>query len=115
MEQMAWVYIMSSHRKVLYIGITTDLAVRVAQHKSGYFDGSFTSRYKVDRLVYFECFDRIVNAIAREKQLKGWLRIRKIALIVENNPDWKDLSLEWGQPTEPFDEAAFQRRKSAKY
>ncbi len=115
MERTAHVYIMSSPYKVLYIGITTDLAARVAQHKSGRFEGSFTSHYKVDRLVYCETYGRIVDAIAREKQLKGWLRIRKVALIVEHNPDWKDLSLEWGKPTEPFDEAAFQRRRAAKF
>jgi len=115
MEKTAHVYIMSSHRKVLYIGVTTEFAARVSQHKSGRFENSFTSRYKVDRLVYYETYSRIVDAIAREKQLKGWLRIRKVALIVENNPDWKDLSAEWGKPTEPFDEAAFQRRKAEKY
>jgi len=109
----AYVYIMSSHYKVLYIGITTELAVRVTQHKNGSF-GGFTSQYKVHRLVYYEAFAYINDAIAREKELKGWLRLRKVALIVKDNPAWKDLSADWGKPTEPFDEAAFQR-KSTKY
>ncbi len=88
------------------------MAVRVAQHKRGHFENSFTSRYKIDRLVYFETFGSIVSAIAREKQIKGWKRIRKVELIVAVNPDWKGLSLDWGKPTEPFDEAAFQKRRA---
>lgn len=59
--------------------------------------GSFTQRYRLDRLVYFEKFTRITSAIDREKQIKGWLRIKKIALVVSQNPEWKDLSEEWGK------------------
>jgi putative endonuclease len=111
-ERFAFVYIMSNDWRVLYTGITTDLATRVAQHKSGHHPDSFTSRYRLDKLVYFETFGSITAAIAREKQIKGWKRIKKLALIVETNSSWKDLSLEWGQPTEPFDEAAFQKRRA---
>jgi putative endonuclease len=111
-ERTAFVYIMSNDWRVLYTGITTDLATRVAQHKNGHYSDSFTSRYRLSKLVYFEIFGSIMAAIAREKQIKGWRRIRKLELIVEANPLWKDLSLEWGKPTEPFDEAAFQRRRA---
>jgi putative endonuclease len=71
----------------------------------------FTTKYKVDRLVYFERFEDVHNAIEREKQIKGWLRIKKIALIVSVNPAWRDLSLEWLErhPYQP-DAAAIQRR-----
>ena len=96
MEKTAHVYIMSSHRKVLYIGVTTEFAARVSQHKSGRFENSFTSRYKVDRLVYYETYSRIVDAIAREKQLKGWRREKKLNLIRTVNPEFKDLAEKWG-------------------
>jgi len=69
----------------------------------------------VNRLIYFEIYGSIAAAIAREKQIKGWLRVRKLALVIEINPSWKDLSLEWGKPTEPFDEATFQLRQAANY
>jgi putative endonuclease len=67
---------------------------RVGEHKLGIGSG-FAARYKIDRLVYFERFEDIRNAIEREKQVKGLLRIKKIALIVSVNPEWKDLSIEW--------------------
>jgi len=111
-ERTAFVYIMSNQWRVLYTGITTDLIARVAQHKQGHYPDSFTSRYRVNRLVYFETFGSITAAIAREKQMKGWKRIKKLTLIIEANPRWADLSLEWGKPTEPFDEAAFERRRA---
>ena len=60
--------------------------------------GSFTQRYRLDRLVYYEQFQSILTAIDREKKIKGWLRIKKIALIVSANPEWRDLSEEWGRP-----------------
>jgi putative endonuclease len=97
--EYACVYIMASSYQVLYVGVTTELEIRVRQHKEGRFPGSFTSRYKVNKLVYFERYPLIVEAISREKQLKGWLRRKKIALIVASNPTWRDLSLEWGQPS----------------
>ena len=69
----------------------------VQEHQSGSIEGSFTQRYRLDRLVYYERFQAVTSAIDREKQIKGWLRIKKIALIVSVNPDWKDLSAEWGK------------------
>lgn len=85
---------MTNRSKTLYTGITDSLVRRVREHKLA-IGSAFTSKYKLDRLVYFERFQDVRNAIEREKQIKGWLRIRKIALIVSVNPEWKDLSLEW--------------------
>ena len=93
-----YAYILSSSFKHLYIGFTTNLEQRIWKHKTGYYPDSFTAKYKINQLVYFERHPLVVRAIAREKELKGWLRLKKIALIIENNPDWRDLSLEWGQP-----------------
>jgi len=87
-------YIMASTSRVLYIGITNDIWRRVWGHKNDAFPG-FTSKYKVHRLVSFETFKYVGNAIAREKHLKGWLRERKVALIRAANPTWEDLSEEW--------------------
>ncbi len=89
-----YVYIMTNRSKTLYTGVTRNLAERTLEHKQGV-KGEFAARYKIDRLVYFERFERIGNAIAREKQIKGLLRIKKIALIVSMNPEWKDLSEGW--------------------
>ena len=91
-----WVYIMSSNSGTLYIGMTNNIDVRVAQHKSGEFEG-FASRYECNRLVYYEKFDNVLKAIAREKQLKGWRRSKKIALIERVNPRWQDLAENWGR------------------
>jgi putative endonuclease len=76
-----FVYIMTNRSKTLYTGVTNALIRRVREHKLG-IGSSFAARYKLDRLAYFERFDDIRNAIEREKQIKGWLRIKKIALIV---------------------------------
>jgi putative endonuclease len=89
-----FVYIMANRSKTLYTGVTESLIRRVQEHKLG-IGSSFTAKYKLDRLVYFERFEDIRNAIEREKQIKGLLRIKKIALIVSVNPAWKDLSLAW--------------------
>jgi putative endonuclease len=89
-EHHYYVYILSSKSRTLYIGVTNDLFYRMEQHRNGEFDG-FTKKYKVNRLVYYERFQYINSAIGREKQLKGWLRERKIALIEENNPTWEDI------------------------
>src|SRR5580698_11548404 len=89
-----FVYIMSNRSKTLYTGVANSLIRRVREHKLG-IGSTFTAKYKLDRLVYFERFEDIRNAIEREKQIKGWLRIKKIALIVSVNPEWKDLSVEW--------------------
>ena len=91
---------MTNRSKTLYVGVTNDLEKRVWQHKNGVFEG-FTSRYKLDRLVYYEQYSDIRNAIAREKQIKGGLRIKKLQLIVSMNPEWRDLSEEWGKPIQP--------------
>jgi putative endonuclease len=83
------VYIVASITKTLYIGVTNDLRRRVYQHKTGAM-GGFTSRYNVNRLVHYEAFKDIRDARQREKQLKGWVRRRKIELIRAQNPEWED-------------------------
>ncbi len=89
-----YVYIMASKREgVLYIGVTNDLARRVAEHRNGTIEG-FTKDYYVERLVYAESFDYIDHALAREKAMKRWKRNWKVELIEKTNPDWKDLFLE---------------------
>ncbi len=86
-----WIYIMTNaYRNVLYIGVTNDLVRRYQEHKSGLLDG-FTKRYRRHYLVYYEEYQQITDAIAREKELKGWLRKRKNALISQMNPRWEDL------------------------
>lgn len=79
---------------LIYIGITGRFKRCVYQQKTGAFEG-FTSRYRLDRLVYWERFKYVQRALAREKQLKGWTRIKKIQLIVSVNPTWKDLAEDW--------------------
>jgi putative endonuclease len=88
---MYYTYIMASRSRVLYVGVTNDLARRVNEHKQSRNPG-FTSKYRVTRLVYFEEFADIRVAIAREKELKGWKRSRKIDLIAGRNPTWEDLA-----------------------
>jgi putative endonuclease len=100
-----YLYIFASSFQKLYIGVTNDLARRTREHKSAEDPRSFTARHKINKLVYYERFQYIQNAIARETQIKGWLRIKKLQLIVAHNPTWRDLSLDWGRPTEPFNEA----------
>jgi putative endonuclease len=102
METFAYIYILSGDTKRLYIGLTTKLEKRTAQHKDKVFPDSFTARYNITRLVYVERYSDIQVAIAREKQLKRWSRIKKVALIVASNPTWHDLSAEWGMPVEMF-------------
>ena len=92
---MGYVYILSNRKHtVLYIGVTNNLQRRLYEHKNEMVDG-FTKRYHIHRLVYFEEFDHIDQAIAREKMLKGWRRERKDTLITSFNPDWNDLSEGW--------------------
>ena len=92
------VYILASqHYGTLYIGVTSDLIARVYQHRSGEVKG-FTSRYAVYRLVRFELYATMPEAIAREKQLKRWHRQWKINLIESENPDWVDLAPDFGLP-----------------
>ena len=89
-----YVYIMASRSRVLYSGVTNDLARRVYEHKRSLTPG-FTSKYHITRLVYFEQFGDVRDAIAREKQLKGWVRSRKMRLIEQKNPTWEDLADTW--------------------
>jgi putative endonuclease len=89
-----YVYILSSISGVLYVGVTNDLARRVYEHKHKLIKG-FTSKYNVTRLVYFEHTPDVRAAIAREKQIKGYRREKKVALIEAVNRDWKDLSEAW--------------------
>ncbi|PAW76037.1 MAG: hypothetical protein B9S32_16660 [Verrucomicrobia bacterium Tous-C9LFEB] len=88
------VYILSSKTKVLYIGVTSDLEARLWQHKQKKIPG-FTTKYDITTLVHLELLPDMMQAIAREKQLKGWVRAKKIALILEHNPHWEDLSESW--------------------
>jgi len=89
-----FVYIMANNTKMIYIGVTSDLKRRVFQHKQKLIPG-YTAQYNLTQLVYFETTSDIKAAIAREKQLKGWLRKKKLALINSLNPNWNDLSAEW--------------------
>lgn len=116
-EHRYYTYIVSSRSGVLYIGVTSSLEARVREHKNGTYDG-FTKKYKCRRLVYYEVYDYIQVAIGREKQLKGWTRAKKIALIESTNPRWKDLSESWerefllpGQCMKEADEAQARRIK----
>ena len=87
-----FVYILANQKNgTLYVGVTNNLARRIAEHKAKLVPG-FTRKYGVDRLVYFEAFESILEARAREHALKRWRRAWKIALIEELNPDWRDLS-----------------------
>jgi len=87
----SYVYIMTTkHNKILYTSVTNDLKRRVFEHKGKLIDG-FTKRYNIDKLVYYETFDDITKAIAREKQIKGGSRRRKVELIEKMNPEWRNL------------------------
>jgi len=90
-----YLYILTNKKEgVLYIGATNDLERRIFEHKNKLIKG-FSSRYNLDKLVYFETYQFIEDAIKREKNMKKWKREWKINLIVEHNPDWGDLSKEW--------------------
>ena len=95
MPRQFCVYILANWRKTIYIGVTSNLPRRLAQHLDG--SGSaFAAEHRLRRLVLVEVFSRPDEAIAREKQLKGWIRSRKVALIEATNPGWRDLMGEWG-------------------
>ena len=92
---MNFVYMLSNwNDSVLYIGVTSNLPKRLYEHKNGLADG-FTKKYNVHKLVCFEEASYLQSALAREKQLKGWTRAKKNALINAVNPTWRDLSLDW--------------------
>ncbi len=92
-----YVYILASRSRTLYIGVTNSLRRRVGEHRDGTAN-SFTAKYKIHRLVYFERFQHIDRAIAREKYLKHFTRQEKIALIESTNPTWDDLAGEYTPP-----------------
>ena len=97
-----FVYILASKSRRLYVGVTNDLERRIYEHKKKLADG-FTQMYKIDRLVHFEETSDALAAIEREKQIKGMLRVKKIALIESGNPTWEDLSEGWYEATSKAD------------
>ena len=91
MKKSGFIYILTNKiNNVLYTGVTSDLVKRIWEHKNKLAKG-FSGKYDADKLVYFEIFDRVEDAIAREKQIKGGSRRKKIALIESVNPEWNDL------------------------
>ena len=90
MVRQYYVYILASRSRTLYVGVTRDLVRRVLQHRNG--EGEFSSRYRVHRLVYYDATTDVRAAIEREKQIKGWRREKKAALISSLNPAWNDLA-----------------------
>jgi putative endonuclease len=100
-EYIFYVYVMQcASRRAIYIGMTNNLHKRVWQHKTHAFEG-FTDDYNAVRLVYWESFDDVHNAIKREKQLKNWRREKKLHLIERFNPAWKDLAADWYETQGP--------------
>jgi putative endonuclease len=97
-EKRYYVYIMASRSLTLYTGVTGDIYHRALQHRAGEIEG-FTRKYHVNRLVYYETFKYVNNAIAREKQIKAWTRAKRLALIKAMNPTWQDLAEGWGELT----------------
>jgi putative endonuclease len=97
-EKRYYVYIMASRSLTLYTGVTGDIYHRALQHKAGEIEG-FTKKYHISRLVYYETFKYVNNAIAREKQIKAWTRAKRLALIKTVNPTWQDLAEGWGEVT----------------
>jgi putative endonuclease len=89
-----YVYILSSRSRNLYTGITNNLTRRVLEHRNGTVPG-FTKRYRIHRLVYYESYRDVRDAIAREKQIKAWTRAKRVALIEEQNRRWSDLAADW--------------------
>ncbi len=94
MEKRYYVYILASRSRNLYTGVTNNLRRRVLEHKQGLL-GGFTKKYGIHRLVYFEAFDSVREAITREKQVKAWRREKRVALIKSVNPAWDDLAADW--------------------
>jgi putative endonuclease len=95
-----YVYILASKSRRTYVGMTNSLLHRVGQHRRG--EVEFTSRYRIHRLVYYEIFKYVNNCIARETELKGWSRAKKVALIESMNPTWEDFAADWGKPIKPL-------------
>lgn len=109
-DQLYYVYIVASISRTLYIGVTSAIEARMEQHRNGTYDG-FTKRYRCHRLVHLEHFAYIHNAISREKELKSWLRAKKVALIARDNPTWVDMSADWGKPVPSFSMNATPNKK----
>jgi putative endonuclease len=96
-EKTYCVYILASRSRTLYVGVTSRLLERIKEHREGA-RPSFTAQYRIHRLVYFETFRDVRAAIAREKQIKAYSRVKKIALIESTNPAWNDLASEYFAP-----------------
>ncbi|GGG97949.1 GIY-YIG nuclease family protein [Silvibacterium dinghuense] len=94
MSRCYFVYLIASRTRVLYCGVTGNLEKRTYEHQNGIFEG-FSSKYHCTRLVWFEAFEDVRNAIDRETQIKRWRREKKLALITRMNPSWTDLSESW--------------------
>lgn len=100
MSRTGWVYILASRNRRLYIGVTSDLQRRWVEHRTG-IKSRFPSQYQMTRLVFVKEAPSITDAIAREKQLKGWVRRKKVALIERSNPTWSDLAEGYGWKLDP--------------
>jgi putative endonuclease len=98
-QRRYYVYILASRSLNLYTGITNDIYRRALEHRSGAIEG-FTKRYNINRLVYYEVFRYVNNAISREKQIKAWTRAKRLELIKSMNPTWQDLAEGWGEKAE---------------
>src|SRR5271154_4585735 len=96
-EMLYYVYILASRSRAIYVGMTAFLMNRVLSHRAGE-ASDFTRKYRIHRLVYYEVFYCVAAAIARETEIKKWRREKKLALIVQKNPTWEDLAVEWGKP-----------------
>ena len=94
MAGVFYVYILASHRRAIYIGVTNDVQRRLLEHRTGV-ASRFTRKYKITQLVHLETADDPYSAICREKELKGWRREKKVRLIEETNPTWRDLSVDF--------------------
>jgi len=95
-EHNYYVYIITNFQNtVLYTGVTNNLNRRMFEHKNQINENSFTLKYKCNKLIYFESGQDVCGAIAREKEIKGWIRKKKIIMINKENPEWKDLSEGW--------------------
>jgi putative endonuclease len=103
------VYIVSSKSRRIYTVVTNDIGRRVREHKAGVIEG-FTQRYRINRLVYYEQFRYVGNAIEREKEIKSLTRAKRVALIECTNPTWDDLSEEWGKPIARLRVSASERK-----
>jgi putative endonuclease len=98
-EKRYFVYIMASRSLTLYTGVTGNIYHRTLQHKAGEIEG-FTKKYHINRLVYYETFKYVNSALAREKQVKAWIRAKRLSLIETMNPAWQDLANGCGESTE---------------